>query len=145
MHIALKQRVLFLSLALLAISSCTVRLIAPYDAITDQKVSELHESINLTFKKWQREVPPYDSAVDFYDEAEVRLDILIQRNEAIEKSELIVNMLKKVNENIGLLRELHKASTDGFDAVLEQTTPDLNAQFNAIQKFQMALKRASEN
>lgn len=32
------------------IASCTVRLIAPYDEVTDKRVSELQENILLTFR-----------------------------------------------------------------------------------------------
>lgn len=53
-------------------------------------------------------------------------------------------MLKRIHENSVIeVREMHAKNL--LDAeVIEQIQPDIMAQFSAIQKFQMALKR-SEN
>jgi len=125
------------------IASCTVRLIAPYDEVTDKRVSELQENILLTFKKWQREVPPFEDASTFYDKTEVALEILIERNKAIEKSDIIVLALDKTLDNIEIIKNVHKEGNLS-SAFIEEIYPDINAQFNAIQKFQMALKRSEE-
>jgi hypothetical protein len=133
-----------LILILAFVSSCTVRLIAPYDAVTDQQSYVLQEKIMVQFAEWKRGVGPLDDYHSFYDEVDVMLTILIDRNRQIPDSEHIVGMLERVHENIiVIVRELH--NEDELNAeVLEQIQPDIMAQFSAIQKFQMALKR-SEN
>jgi hypothetical protein len=139
----LREKILILIILISSITSCTVRLIAPYDEVTDGKVAELQEDVSLTFRKWQRDMPSIEDAREFYDQAEVRLEILIERNLAIEKSDLIVQMLQKTLENIILIKEQHVNGTLS-GPFLEEVYPDINAQFNAIQKFQMALKRSEE-
>lgn len=129
---------------LVLISSCTVRLVAPYDEITDRKVYELQETIGMTFKKWERNLPMFENSEAFYDQVEITLDILIERNQAIEKSDLIVSMLRYVRENLELIKQEHMKDSLTEEFITE-IYPDINAQFNAIQKFQMALKRAEEN
>jgi hypothetical protein len=137
-------RVLGVVLILAFVLSCSVRLIAPYDAITDQQSYELQEKVMVQFAEWKRGVGPLDDYQSFYDEVDVRLTILIDRNRQIPDSDYIVGMLERLHENITVeVRGLH--SEDLLDAeVLEQIQPDIMAQFSAIQKFQMALKR-SEN
>ena len=124
--------------------ACSVRIIAPYDEVTDSKVSDLQETIASKFAKWQRDVPPIENEYDFYDQTEGVLEVLISRSESIEKSEIIVSMLKKVQENLQTIKQLHKNSQLTVE-VLDQVKPDIMAQFNSIQKFQMALKRAEES
>jgi hypothetical protein len=142
-HLLFRSKWMALLAYLAFFSSCTVRLIAPYDEITDSKIAELQEDVNLAFRKWLREMPPIEEARDFYDQAEVRLEILIERNRAIEKSDIIVGMLEKTLENIVLVRQQHESGALSA-AFLEEVYPDINAQFNAIQRLQMALKRSDE-
>ena len=127
----------------LNITACTVRIIAPYDEVTDRKVSDLQERIVAKFTEWERGVPEIASEYNFYDETSASLEILIFRNENIEKSDIMVSMLKKVQENIETIRQLHKESELTIE-VVKQVKPDIMAQFNAIQKLQMALKRAED-
>jgi hypothetical protein len=138
-----RNKIIILLFLIASFSSCTVRLIAPYDEITDRQIFELQENVNLTFKKWQRDLPPIEDAQEFYDLAEVRLEILIERNLAIEKSDFIVQMLQKTLENITLIKEQH-ISGNLSGAFIKEVYPDINAQFNAIQRFLMALKRSEE-
>jgi hypothetical protein len=129
---------------ILLLAGCTVRLIAPYDEVTDIKVSNLQERIVTRFTQWERGVPEIEEVQQFYDESEAVLEILIMRNESIEKSEIIVEMLNKVWDNLKIVRNLHKDNQLTTE-VIQQVKPDIMAQFNAIQKFQMALKRAEKN
>jgi hypothetical protein len=129
---------------ILLLAGCTVRLIAPYDEVTDIKVSNLQERIVTRFTQWERGVPEIEEVQPFYDESEAVLEILIMRNESIEKSEIIVEMLNKVRDNLKMIRGLHQDNQLTTE-VIQQVKPDIMAQFNAIQKFQMALKRADKN
>lgn len=125
-------------------SSCTVRMVAPYDEITDRQSYELQEKILVQFTEWKRDIGPLEDYHRFYDEVDTRLSILIERNKQIPDSEFIVGMLERIHENmITEIRELHDQNLLD-EEVITQIQPDIMAQFSAIQKFQMALKR-SEN
>lgn len=128
---------------LLLLTSCAVRLIAPYDAVTDEKVSDLQEKVVTKMIQWQRTVPPVAEDYPFYDETESVLEILILRNQNIEKSKIIVSSLEKLLDNIRIIKS---AQEQGMlnKAFIDQVKPDIMAQFNAIQTFQMALKKAEE-
>lgn len=126
------------------ILSCTsVRIIAPYDSVTDEKISNLQEQTVTKFLEWEREIPPIEKEYAFYDKTESTLEILIMRNESIEKSKYIVGMLQKLKDNYSLIKGAHKSNELSYE-VVKQIKPDIMAQYNAIQKFLMALKKGEE-
>jgi hypothetical protein len=122
--------------------SCSVRIIAPYDEITDKKVSDLNERVMIKFKEWERKIPVFINDSSFYDQSEAVLEILIARNESIKKSERIVTMLKRLRDNINIIKDRHRAGTLS-SAFITEVKPDLSAQFNTIQQVQMALKSSA--
>ena len=128
-------------LTVIMLTGCAVRLIAPYDAVTDEKVSNLQEEVVTKMIEWEREVPPIAKEYAFYDHAQSVLEILILRNQNIEKSDIIVKSLQKLLDNINILKSAHERAMLNT-AFIEQVKPDIMAQFNVIQIFQMALKKA---
>ncbi len=138
----LKRFIYYLPLLLL-LTSCAIRLIAPYDAVTDEKVSDLQEKVVTKMIQWERNVPPIAEDYPFYDQTESVLEILILRNQNIEKSKIIVSSLQKLLDNIKIIKSAHERDMLNT-AFIEQVKPDIMAQFNAIQTFQMALKKAEE-
>ncbi len=135
------QLLLVLTILSLAFSACSVRLIAPYDAVTDEEVYSIQEKVLLQFAEWNHDIASYEENSTFYDEVDVKLTILIERNKQIPKSDFIVGMLERIRTNIVVeVKQLHQ--NDLLDnEVIEQIKPDIMSQFIAIQKFQMALKR----
>lgn len=131
------------SLLVFLLTNCAVRLIAPYDQVTDEKVSNLQEIVVAKMIKWEREIPPIAEEYPFYDQTESVLEILIFRNQNIEKSKIITQTLQKLLDNIMIIKKAHEMDMLNT-AFIEQVRPDIMAQFNAIQTFQMALKRAEE-
>lgn len=121
--------------------SCKVTLIAPYDEVVDQKTAALHETLLLHLKEWSRSTPEYEEVVDFYDKAEITLDILIARVKETPKSDILTKVLEKALANIKELRSAHESGLVDKNYI-DQVYPDFNEQFGAIQRFQMALKRA---
>jgi hypothetical protein len=124
--------------------SCKVTLIAPYDEVIDQKTSELHETLLLNLKTWSDTTPDYNDVIDFYNQSEATLEILIERTKDSPKSEIMAASLKNVLENIQELRAAHEGGIVDKNYI-DQVYPDFNAQLGAVQRFQMALKRAGEN
>lgn len=128
----------------LLLSACSVQMIAPYDQVTDEQTYMLQENVMIQFSEWQRNIGPVDEYYNFYDSADARLTVLIERNKQIPDSDYIVDMLERLHDNLFTeVRGLHEQDLLDHE-VIEQIKPDIMAQFTAIQKFQMALKR-SEN
>jgi hypothetical protein len=125
------------------LTSCAVRIIAPYDQVTDEKISNLQEEVVIKMTKWEREIPDIKEEYPFYDRTESVLEILIFRNQEIEKSEIIVLSLQKLLDNIKIIKGAHEKNMLNIE-VIKQIKPDIMAQFNAIQTFQSALKRAQK-
>ena len=92
----------FLAVLALAVS-CKVTLIAPYDEVTDQKISDLHEELLLNLKEWSRDTSDYNDVIDFYDKSEVTLEMLIERSKDDPKSK-IPNGLKE-SRKIKLIKQ----------------------------------------
>lgn len=138
--------VAFWNVMLLALlfSACSVQMVAPYDQVTDEQIYHLQENVMIQFSQWQRNIGPAEEYHNFYDSADARLTVLIERNRQIPDSDFIVEMLELLHEN--LITEVRGLHEEGLldREVIEQIKPDIMAQFTAIQKFQMALKR-SEN
>lgn len=130
-------------LIILLLTSCAVRIIAPYDQITDEKISNLQEEVVIKMTTWEREIPDIKEEYPFYDRTESVLEILIFRNQEIEKSEIIVQILQKLLDNIKIIKGAHENNMLNIE-VIKQIKPDIMAQFNAIQKFQSALRRAQK-
>jgi hypothetical protein len=138
-----QSKILYVLLITLVLTSCAIRLIAPYDEVTDRKVSDLQEKVVTKMIEWEREIPPIAEEYPFYDQTQSVLEILILRNENIEKSKIIVSSLQKLLDNIIILKSAHESNMLNT-AFIRQVKPDIMAQFNAIQTFQMALKKAEE-
>ena len=134
-------------ITLILLANCTVTLVAPYDPVTDEKTAELQEKILLQFNEWERKIAGgsdvlYSDNEEFYSSVVVTLDILIARNEGIEKNRIVTQQLQLTKENIGLLEELHRNFDDGklTKDDIGQVKGSISSQLNAIQKFQMKLK-----
>lgn len=127
-------------LLLIVLNACTVRIIAPYDLVTDERVYTLQEKVLIQFAEWNRNIGPVSQYTEFYDMVDVKLTILIERNKQIPKSDFIVKMLEKLRTNLVIeIKQLHQDNLLDKE-VIEQVQPDIMDQFIAIQKFQMALK-----
>ncbi|MBA3898922.1 MAG: hypothetical protein H0X62_01735, partial [Bacteroidetes bacterium] len=123
------------------LTGCAIRIIAPYDPITDAKVSDLQENVIVKFTEWERKIPPIQDEYKFYDHTDAVLEMLIARNKNIKKSEIVVQMLEKTQANVHIIKNLHQQNELSI-AVIKEVKPDIMAQFNAIQAFLMALKKS---
>jgi len=132
-------------LVIFLMMGCSIRIIAPYDSVTDEKIAELQVETITKLIEWERTnpVPPLKDEYAFYDNAETVVAILIARNKDVKKSENINDQLTLIQENFTTLKKAHKTNLLSPD-VIKQIQGDFMAQFNAVQKFQMALKRYEE-
>jgi hypothetical protein len=131
-----------------------VRIIAPYDDVTDSKITELNEKIVLQLTKWERvsAADPksaklaYVNNADFYDEVNTTLDILIARNNAIEQNKIVNEQLKNADNLISDMELLHKTENGmGMNVnTIKLVKANVQVSFGAIQKLQMELKRGED-
>lgn len=127
----------------LAVSECTVRLIADYDQKIDDGVTRLQKKTEAFLIKLERtcQTPEgaYSQHVSFYDDAKVELSALQVRADAIALNELTSKQLKLLQDSFKKMEEQHKK---GFTPIVVIKTRNLlNSHFTAILKLEVAKKR----
>ncbi|NQT56200.1 MAG: hypothetical protein HQ551_08235 [Desulfobacteraceae bacterium] len=127
----------------LAVSGCTVRLIADYDQKIDDGVTGLQKKTGAFLIKLERtcQTPEgaYSQHVSFYDDAKVELSALQVRADAIALNKLTSNQLKLLQDSFQKMEEQHKK---GFTPIVVIKTRNLlNSHFTAILKLEVAKKR----
>jgi hypothetical protein len=138
----------------LLLAACAIRIIAPYDDVTDSKITDLNEKIVLQLNRWERiaktdahsEKLLYSNNVDFYDEVNTVLDILITRNNAIDQNKIITQQLMNAKSIVADMQQLHQTNNGmGMSQdTMQLVKSSVQLAFGAIQKLQMELKKAEE-
>ena len=135
---------------LLACCACTnVRLITDYDQVLDQRISALAERTEsfLADMEASSGTPPgtYEQNRAFYRDAKATIAALRLRTEAAGQAELLTQHLQLLDDNIENLRKLHEMGQEGGlkPIVLGPARDALRAQFRAIQKLEMELRRGA--
>lgn len=143
---AASWRLLCFAWVCLAGSACTVRLLAEYDPVLDQKVSELQAGVESFLTQMQEKAGTpegsYANHGHFYADLSGELVALRARAEVTEKAELFVRHLEKLRESIELLRGLHeKRGQAGLTkGLVEPTRKMLGVQFRALLKLNAELR-----
>ena len=148
----LKRNLSLVAGLLLLITSCTVTLLAPYDQITDTKSSELQETILLNLNKWKTiyeinsdsTVLKYTENLDLYNELITKTELLLSRNQGLEKNRIVVKQLEGLLENLNEMKNIHKDDVilDTLDIKSFKTI--FSVQLGAIQKFQQVRKESNK-
>ena len=131
----------------LALSGCTVKLIADYDPKTDEAITQLQRKFETFFVNLESQVGTekanYDNHLDFYKEIKVDVSAIKLRASAIPENEITLNQVALLEENIGLLEEFHK---DGITDVagIEVPRDDFNTALSNILKLELAKRRGEE-
>jgi len=135
----------FGSIFLLIVLFCScgpVRLIAPYDSITDQKITSLHEDVSAHLINLERELDVNETAVykdaKFYDNARVDIEVLKARVAAIDNNDIVIKQVMEIDNMIDQLEDLHKLGFSEKIQVVALQQPFTSA-FTALIKLQMAL------
>jgi hypothetical protein len=132
-----------LSLVLLAVIGCSIRLIAEYDKKIDDGVTELQKKTEAFLIKMERiaETPEgaYTKHIGFYDEVKVDLSVLKVRADAVALNDLTSKQIGLLQDSFKSLEEQHKK---GLKAVMiESIRQSLNTQFTAILKLEVSKDR----
>lgn len=139
--------VLVLSLFVLVMSGCSVKLISDYDEFTDKAVVALHRKVDAFLRKMEDNAGfpagTYAKNKEFYQEVMVDLSSMRMRASAIPQNQLTLEHIDLLEQNIEKLRELHeKRGEKGLaKALVDPIQTALDAQFTAIMKLELAKKR----
>ncbi len=135
---------------LFLLPSCKVTLLAPYDEITDNTVTEMQEMTSAFFVALESEpdnvAMKYDNQKQFYQKLKVKAATVRIRNMAIDKNKIMVSMINELEANIGRLQQLHKGKPNGL-LIPEEVTllkDTFETQYGAIINFLMALKQRAK-
>lgn len=131
----------------LVMLACTVHFVSDYDEVTDRTITDLQARAEAFVLKMAdaagSPAGTYDSNKAFYTEAKATILTMQSRAAAIPQNVSTVEQLKKLEESIDELAELHReAGDDGLTAdVVGPTHAALNVQFGAIIKHELDKKR----
>ncbi len=132
---------------LLAVSGCTVKLIADYDAIIDGYVTDFQTKIETFLVKMERTAGTpegeYRNNIGFYDDVKGSLNSILNRANSIPKNELVASQIRLLQENVENLRQIHENQGERglTQALIDPIRSAFEAQLTAIIKLQTALKR----
>jgi len=126
---------------------CAVHFVSDYDEVTDRTITELQARTEAFVLKMAdaagTPAGTYDSNKVFYTEAKATILTIESRASTMPRNQTTVDQLKKLEENIALMAELHqKAGDKGLTSDLAGPVRDiLDVQFRAIMKHEMDKKR----
>lgn len=132
---------LVILLTTLTLSSCAVRLIAPYDAAITQQIVALQKQVDTLLLNVEQNIGTtkanYSRFITSYNKIQVDLVSLITQAQAIPKNELTVKQLQLLQGTINDLQKLHKMGfrTRKQVQIIQQT---VNQSFAAILKLEYA-------
>jgi len=110
------RRVAHAALIALALVGCRVRLMAPYDPVLEQGVTQIATDVSafLTLAEAVAGTPDsaYRQHIPFYAKTQGALRVLRLGSEKEPNSERVISQLDGIGRNLQRLRERHKASGD---------------------------------
>lgn len=135
---------LILLVVVALMQACAVRLIAPYDEITDQKITEIQGQTARFFVELDRKIgtpaADYSNNIAFYNDMYVALSTLDVRARAIEKNNIVVQQIELLYGMTNDLEALHKLGFNSTEEIIPIKNA-FNSAFTAMVKMQMGLKR----
>jgi hypothetical protein len=141
------QKILAVLLAVLLLSSCSLRLVSEYDEVTDQGVSDLYRKTGVFLASLKKDVAMSDSllfpgevAERFYLDSGVAIGLLQTRAGNIEKNAETIEMLDVLED---ALKDLEKVHRMGLSSVTEvQILQDtFDSCFRSILRLEQAKRR----
>jgi hypothetical protein len=135
------------SLLCLMVMGCAVHFVSDYDEVTDRMITDLQARTEAFVLKMAdaagTPAGTCDSNKVFYTEAKATILTMQSRAAVMPKNQTTVEQLKKLEENIGLMAELHEKAGD-LGLIPEKSGPVLDMmdeQFRAIIQHELDKKR----
>ena len=99
-------------LLILFITSCSLRILSPYDSYTDDLIMQLSTEVSSFFETMKRlnKKPDcsYENHRDFYVRSNVIIDVLLIRNSSRPDNEVTIKMLTLFKKNIAEVESYHQ-------------------------------------
>jgi len=140
-------KAIILSLLLIIVSSCSVKLISSYDEITDKTVTQLQkdfETFFITIECLDKPNCEYENHKRFYQDAKITISSLAIRANAIPKNSLTIKQIEILKNSLDNLEKLHKLGCLSVDQIKDLRN-SFNVIFTAILKLEIAKKRGKNN
>ena len=128
----------------ISVAACTVRLISPYDPVTDQEITALQKQVDqLLVHLDNNPVPAYKDVSTDYTSIWVDFKVVYVRNEARPKNKITIEQLDQLR---GELQELENLNKKGIlnQAMLKPAGESIQQTFRAILKLELSKKEASQ-
>lgn len=94
------------------LAGCSLRVVSPYDAYTDDLIMQLSTEISTFFENMKRlnQKPEceYENYRNFYVRSNVIIDVLILRNSTRPENNVTIDMLKLFKRDIMNVEKYHK-------------------------------------
>lgn len=134
----------FIVFAAAGLSGCT--LIADYDPILDQNITDLYDDINTFFAAMDRSIGggedgAYEKNTPFYDRVNGKLETIRARAAAIPKNDIVMSEIVILKVTIKELREIHETQGRLHKSQIDRMKSTIDKQFSQIIKLQNSLKR----
>jgi len=146
-----QSRSLIIGLFFILLTSCTVTFLAPYDEITDTRTAELQEKILLNLNKWNTiyeinsdsVVLKYSQNLDFYNEIITGGELLLSRNQGVDKNRIVTKQLEGLLENLNEMKSIHQEDVILDPINIQSFKTIFSTQLGAIQKYQQVRKESN--
>jgi hypothetical protein len=141
-------RLWFCLFALLALVSCSVKLMSSYDETTDRSLSDLQKSVDGFLVTLARSPQPpgcsYQHHQQFYIDTAVAVSSLEVRNRARANNEITTQQLTLLDSSLQTLEQLHRGKGDNKCLSPEEIEPlrrNFDSSFTALLKLEFEKKR----
>ncbi len=137
----------YVMVMLVGLAGCSsVRLIAEYDELIDQQVTEIYRQMESQLVFLERyanaEEAKYEQNTDFYDGVKIDLRSLKVRAAAHPKNDITLQQIDLLVQNVELMQQMHQAG------ISQNDIPPLRKAFEvsttAIIKLELAKRRGEK-
>lgn len=137
----------FSFLLLFLLQGCETNFIADYDAETDKAVTQLQRKFETFFVDLESNIgsdkADYENYTSFYKSAKVDISAIKLRAGAMAKNEITIEQVSILENNLGILEELHKDGIAIID-IVSVVRQDFNAALSYILKLELAKKHPKQ-
>jgi hypothetical protein len=132
-----------LTMAVVLLTGCHVRLIGDYDDTIDKGISDIQQRAELYFSKLQSNPnTPYDQS--FYDDIRSRLATLRTRASASFKKEILVQQISELQKQFNDFQLLDQGAPRPIPAsIVTPAESAINVSVESILKLELALRRGA--
>jgi hypothetical protein len=133
-----------ISVVAVALTSCAVVFVGPYDEVTDKAINDLETKMELFLAKMEATAGSYGRNKAFYQESKAAIRAIRLRAELYgkDKNKGELDDLDKLDQNLDNLADLHRAGPLSGKAV-NIARAQIETNFQSLIQIELAKKRSS--